>query len=112
MINFLETLQDAGLSPELKKLLQQFPALPDVARKLVIAVANDLGDPNGFTARHRLNTVSKSFPYCNRTIANRDSEGTGPTEKILIGKHMFHRNLSLLEMLCRDLSKQGGGAAR
>ncbi len=110
MINFLETLQDAGLSPELKKLLQQFPALPDVARKLVIAVANDLGDPNGFTARHRLNTVSKSFPYNHRTIANRDSLGTGPQEKILVGNHMLHRNLSILEMLCEDLSNKGKAA--
>lgn len=101
---------DSGLSPEIMQLFKKYPSLPAVAKMLIIAVSAEIGNPTAFTPRHKINEVSKSFPYNHRTLANRDSEGTGPTEKILIGKHVFHRNLSLLEMLCKDLSKHGGAA--
>lgn len=79
------------------------PGLNPIAEKLIAAVEAELGD--GFTARHKINRVSKSFPYNHRTMANRDSLGTGPKDKIMVGKHMFYSNLSVLEMLREDLSK-------
>jgi len=101
-----ETNTECQLSPALSMLINKGGyQLPPVAIKLIEAVASDLGDPNGFTPRHKLNQKSPSFPYNHRTIANRDSLGTGPKERLLIGKYMFHRNLSILEMLCEDLSK-------
>ena len=77
--------------------------LSPVAEKLIAAVEAELGP--GFTARHKINQVSKSFPYLHRTMANRDALGTGPKEKILIGKHIFYSNPSVLEMLRVDLSR-------
>lgn len=90
------------LSPEIAKLITDYQ-LEDVAKKLIEAVKAELG--NGFTPRHQVNKKSPSFPYNHRTMANRDCVGTGPREKILIGKHIFYSNSSILEMLCKDLSK-------
>jgi hypothetical protein len=79
--------------------------LSPVAVKLLVAVASELGNPDGFTARHRLNQKCPSFPLNHRTLANRDSLGTGPKEKILVGKQVFYRNYAILEALCRELSR-------
>lgn len=78
--------------------------LSPIAQKLIEAVEAELGP--GFTARHEVNQKSPSYPYKHRTIANRDSLGTGPKEKILIGKHVFYSNSSLVAMLREDM----GGA--
>ncbi|ABC76492.1 hypothetical cytosolic protein [Syntrophus aciditrophicus SB] len=94
------------LSPEIAKLIRDSGyQLSDVALMLIEAVAAELGNPDSFTARHKINEISKSFPYHHRTLANRDSLGTGPKEHINIGKYKFYRNLSILEMLCKDLCK-------
>jgi len=93
----------------LKNLIAKFPLLPETAKKLIAAIADELGSPEGFTPRHKLNDVSRSFPYNFRTMANRDASKTGPKEKILVGKHMMYRNLSLLELLCEDLTRKEGG---
>ncbi|OPY81309.1 MAG: hypothetical protein A4E70_01327 [Syntrophus sp. PtaU1.Bin005] len=94
------------LSPEIAKLIRDGGyQLSDVALMLIEAVAAELGNPDSFTARHKINKGSKSFPYNHRTLANRDSLGTGPKDHINIGKYKFYRNLSILEMLCKDLSK-------
>jgi hypothetical protein len=77
--------------------------LSPIAEKLIAAVEAELGD--GFTARHKINQAAKSFPYNHRTMANRDALKTGPKEKILIGKHIFYNNQSVLDMLRADLSK-------
>lgn len=93
------------ISPTLSMLIQERNfLLSDVAIKLISAVESEIGS-TGFTPRHAINRKSSSFPYDHRTLANRDSLGTGPREKILIGKHIFYSNLSLLDMLCEDLSK-------
>lgn len=94
------------LSPTVSKLIRDGGyRLSPVAIKLVEAVAPELGNPDGFTPRHKLNQISPSFPYNHRTMANRDSLGTGPKDQINVGKHKFYRNLSILEILCKDLSK-------
>jgi len=67
-------------------------------------VESEIGS-TGFTPRHRINQASPSFPYNHRTMANRDSLGTGPKDQINVGKHKFYGNLSILAMLCEDLSK-------
>jgi len=77
--------------------------LSHVAEEMIKAVEDELG--SGFTARHKINEASRSFPYNHRTMANRDSLGTGPKEKLLIGKYVFYSNASILDMLCEDLSK-------
>lgn len=102
----LSTNNDFQISAVLSKLIQDRKfQLSDIAVKLISAVESEIGS-TGFSPRHKINKISPSFPYDHRTMANRDSLGTGPKEKILVGKHIFHGNLSLLEMLCMDLSKQ------
>jgi len=97
--------EDFPLSPALSKLIQERNfRLSDVAIKLVSAVESEIGS-TGFTPRHRINQASPSFPYNHRTMANRDSLGTGPKDQINVGKHKFYGNLSILAMLCEDLSK-------
>lgn len=104
MTNTVE-IENFQISPTLLKLIQDGKyQLSDVAIKLISAVESEIGS-TGFTPRHTINRKSSSFPYDHRTMANRDSLRTGPNEKILIGKHIFYSNLSLLEMLCEDLSE-------
>jgi len=92
-----------SLKQDVVSLAKETRDLSPVAEKLIASVKTELGD--GFTARHKINTLSPSFPYNHRTLANRDSLGTGPAEKIFIGKHIFYSNQSILEMLIDDLSK-------
>lgn len=94
------------LTPELSQLFEKYPGLSDTGIKLITAIAGEIGGPKVFVQRNKINTVSKSFPYDHRTMANRDVLKTGPTEKILVGKHILYGGLSLLEMLCKDLMKK------
>lgn len=75
--------------------------LPGVAQKLLAAVDREI--TTEFFPRVALNTISPSFPWHHRTIANRMSRGTGPRESILVGKKRFISKVSLLEMLADDL---------
>jgi len=89
----------------LENLFENYP-LSGVGRKLISAIAGELGGPDSFTARHRINEISPSFPYSFRTLANRDAQGIGPDTKIMMGRFIMYNNLSLLEMLCKDLMKK------
>ena len=65
--------------------------------KLLAAVDAEL--KAAFVPRHLVNKLSPSFPYNHRTLANRDCDGSGPTETIMIGGRMFHEKKSLLDWL-------------
>jgi len=99
-----EVNTESHLSPTLSKMIRDGGyRLSNVAVKLIAAVEAEIGH-TGFTARHKINQASPSFPFNHRTMANRDSLGTGPMDQINVGKHKFYGNLSILEMLCQDLS--------
>jgi len=95
-------MNNQSLFKPTKKAIDAVPRLSPVAEKLIAAVEAELGSI-GFTARNKINDFSKTFPYDHRTLANRDVLGTGPKEKILIGKRIFYSNESILEMLREDL---------
>lgn len=88
-----------------KKQTTQVPRtkIPEELREqLIAAVDSEL--KSEFPQRHKLNKESPSFPYNHRTMANRDSLGTGPKEAFMVGKHKIYRKAALLEMLRADLS--------
>lgn len=88
-----------------KKKTTQVPrtTIPEELREQLIA-AVDAELKSEFPQRRKLNKESPSFPYHHRTMANRDSLGTGPKNAFMVGKHKVYRKASLLDMLRADLS--------
>lgn len=80
--------------------------LSPIAERMIEAVNQELkGDT---FPRHKINKLSPSFPYSHRTLANRDSLGTGCKETLTIGGRVFYTKSGILEMLRRDLAKAKG----
>lgn len=74
-----------------------------IKEELLAAVAAEI--KGEFVQRHKINDISPSFPYHHRTLANRESLGTGPKEAFMVGKHKMYAKSALLQMLRDDLSR-------
>lgn len=80
--------------------------LSPVAERILEAVANEIRGE--VIPRHKINKISPSFPFSHRTLANRDSAGTGCKETLIIGNRMFYTKAGILDMLRSDLAKAKG----
>lgn len=86
-----------------KKQSPQTKVIPEhLKEQLIATIGSEI--KGEFVQRHKLNEVSPSFPYHHRTMANRDSLGTGPKEAFMLGKHVTYSKKALLDMLAADLS--------
>lgn len=84
------------------KLLTKTKIPVEMREKLIAAIAAEINAE--FVPRHEINERSPSFPYDHRTMANRDSMGTGPQGSFTVGKHKMYHTPRLIEMLRSDLS--------
>lgn len=75
----------------------------EMRERLLAAISAEI--KGEFVQRHRINDESPSFPYRHRTLANRDSAGTGPKGAFNIGKYRVYLKSALIDMLREDLMR-------
>lgn len=75
--------------------------LSPISEQLITAVDSEI--KSNVVARHKLNSISPSFPYNHRTMANKDSKKLGPTESFMVGGKRFYTKKALLNFLRSDL---------
>ncbi|HQP25020.1 MAG TPA: hypothetical protein PLP16_07630 [Smithellaceae bacterium] len=74
-----------------------------VNQQLIDAVDREL--QGAIIPRHKINKLSPSFPWSYRTLANRDSLGTGPKEATSINDRVFYPKAAILDFLKNELNK-------